>query len=212
MRVPLRFGDAIAETATAHALGFCDVTALPRVGIKGPAAAAWLAGTAGLPAPGEIYQALPIPGGGLVARVGGDEFLIEDGVRGNAVTHLDATLAEAPVPGLYRVPRQDAAVLLTGSNAPAALAEVCAVDFRKPQPRLVYTRVAGVSCGLHARTLAGLHAFQLWIPPSYGEYLFETLLQVVRDHGGGAIGMTILFPELGDPPGPRHPGERGASS
>ena len=40
-------------------------------------------------------------------------------------------------------------------------------------------------------------AFQIWCDPSYGPYLWETLLEIVREKGGGPVGMSSVFPELG---------------
>jgi len=58
-------GDASDRSAT---LGVCDLSALARVGVKGPGAAEWLAAR-GVPVPNEPKTWRPIDGGGLVARL-----------------------------------------------------------------------------------------------------------------------------------------------
>jgi hypothetical protein len=39
-------------------------------------------------------------------------------------------------------------------------------------------------------------AFRFWLDPSYGSYLWETLLEIVRDQGGDAIGFDALDPSF----------------
>ena len=98
--------------------------------------------------------------------------------------------------GAYRVVRQDASILLSGSRAAEVFLQTCGYDFRKPGDRLVMTRVAGVSCSILHRTINRLGTFQLWMDGSFGAYLWKTLLEIARELGGRPVGLACFFPEL----------------
>jgi sarcosine oxidase subunit gamma len=162
--------------------------------LKGPGAAALLR-ERGISVPDAIFQVEAVPGGGIVARTGGAEFFLEDGWRGNAVSGLWQALT-APRPGVYRVLRQDASMLLAGTKATELLAQTCSYDFRQPGPHLVMTRVAGVSCSILPRSIEGRIAFQLWVDGTYGAYLWHVLLKIAEELGGGMVGVRCFFPLL----------------
>src|SRR5262249_11243393 len=96
-------------------------------------------------------------------------------------------------PGVYRVLRQDASLLLSGSQATEVLLETCGYDFREASPKVVMTRVAVVSCSILPRTLNGFSVFQLWLDGTYGFYLWETLLPIVRELGGSPVGIACFL-------------------
>jgi sarcosine oxidase subunit gamma len=54
------------------------------------------------------------------------------------------------------------------------------------------TQMAGVSCAVLPRQLGAVRAWQLWADGTYGPYLWETLLQIVRELGGDAVGLSGL--------------------
>jgi sarcosine oxidase subunit gamma len=195
MPVALHFGKPEVEAPRIRTLALCDISAVPRMGLKGAGAAAWLKAQ-GLSAPEKIYDWLPTPDGGFVARTGGAEFFIESGLNGELTPKLLASLNTKPIPSVYRVIRQDAALVLIGQNSNAVLSETCGVDFSKPESRMVFTRVAGVSCSLLPFEVNGIPAFRIWFDNSYGRYLFETLLQIIRDLGGDVVGLETLFPGI----------------
>jgi sarcosine oxidase subunit gamma len=58
------------------------------------------------------------------------------------------------------------------------------------------TRVAGVSVSAHHRELNGIGAYELWADGTYGAYLWETLLEIARELGGDAVGLSAFFPGL----------------
>ena len=58
------------------------------------------------------------------------------------------------------------------------------------------TRVAGVSCMILPLQAEEAPAFRFWLDPSYGSYLWEALLEIVRDQGGDAIGLDALYPSF----------------
>ena len=57
------------------------------------------------------------------------------------------------------------------------------------------TRVALVSCAIFPTAIAGAPAFRIWFIPSYAVYLWRNLLQIVRDLGGDAVGVSSLTDE-----------------
>jgi sarcosine oxidase subunit gamma len=195
MPVALDYGDPRAEAERAKVLALCDVSAFPRITVKGPGASRWLEDQ-GLEVPAGIYNAGRAGRTDRIIRTGGAEFLIEDGVDGQTARRLISTQNER-VPDVYRIPRQDASYLLTGRDANDVLLETCGVDFSAREEKAVFSRVAGVSCALLAVEVHQIPAFQIWCDPSYGPYLWETLLEIVREKGGGPVGMSSVFPELG---------------
>lgn len=195
MPVALDYGDASAESERAKTLALCDVSALPRVTLKGPGAERWLR-EQGWEIPAAIYEISRVGRSDRIIRTGGTEFLVEDGVGGSTALGL-LTPGKGGTPGVYRIPRQDASFLLTGRDANDVLLETCGIDFSTRPPQAVYSRVAGVSCALLPVEPSGIPAFQVSCDGSYGVYLWETLLEIVREKGGSPVGMSSVFPDLG---------------
>lgn len=193
MPVALRLQDE--QPGWPGALGVCDLSFLPRTGLKGPGAAGWLSAR-GIPVPAEPNRWEPLPEGGLVARLARSEFLVEDGFRGGPVAGLAAQLAVGP--GVYPVPRQDCALALTGSALPELLVQTCNVDFAAQDPvaRMVtLTSMVGVSVTV-LRPPAGAHpVVRLWCDGTMGPYLWETLTGIARELGGGPVGLDSAFPD-----------------
>ena len=99
--------------------------------------------------------------------------------------------------GVYLVRRQDASFSLTGATSNSIWLETCGVDFRNPPDGVVLTRVAGVSCMVLPVQIERASAFRLWLDPSYGSYLWDAILEIVRDHGGDVIGLDASYPSFG---------------
>ena len=192
MKVPLRFKDAASETQLKAALSLCDLSCLPKVSVKGPASLAWLA-QAGILVPEIVYGRRSIEDGGLAIRTDRHEVFLEDSPSSHKVSEFERQLSSHPV-GVYRVRRQDASFQLTGVRSNAVVRETCGVDFGYPPDAVVMTRVAGVSCMVLPLQDQGTPAFRFWLDPSYGSYLWEALLEIVRDQGGDAIGLDTLIP------------------
>jgi len=194
MSVALSFQSSKPERLTRAELALCDLSCLPRASFKGPEAVSWLEGL-GIAVPETVYQYSVWNDGGLIMRTDGQEVLLEDGPEGQGIARL-TEYYEPARSGVYRVERQEAAFLLCGAKANDVLLETCGYNFQRPGDRLVMTRVAGVSCAVLPIELAGVPAFRLWLDCSYGIYLWEALYEIVRDHGGGAVGMSCIYPEL----------------
>ncbi len=117
-------GDWGCQGSLAACLGVADVSAAARWGCKGRGTAAWMEAL-GLSIPAEPNSWLPLQGGGLIARLGFTEYLVEGSAA--LISRLEATPRCA---GVYPVLRQDAALLLGGLRLDDLLRETCSVDFR----------------------------------------------------------------------------------
>ena len=172
------------QSAAVARLGLADVSLTARHGCKGPGAIAWLE-SLGLPIPPNTNSWLPLDGGGLIARLGFTEFLIE------GPDALIAPLVSAPrAAGVYPVLRQDAALILGGARLDELLRQTCNVNFRPldlaARP-VVLTSMVGVGVTVIPELRNGQPAVRIWCDGTYGHYLWETLLGIAVELGGGAV-------------------------
>ena len=173
-----------------------DNSHLYRFGFKGPRAAEWLHqhGIA-VPAMPNTWIALTGEGPALVARLGHTEFFIEYAQAEPAIKQLIEELA-TPLDGVYPVLREDRALVLRGDDLHDVLAQVCNVDFksvsRAGRP-VVMTMMAGIavlvipknekwgqSPSSDQQRLGTVPTCRIWCDPSFGDYLWSTLQDVVR--------------------------------
>lgn len=174
-----------------------DASCLPRMGVKGPQAEAWLR-DAGATVPADVNTWARPAEGVLVARLGRSEFFLEDGARGTMVERWRAALAAAP--GLYPVQRQDAALVLAGHRLNDLLVQTCNVNLKAYAPgdrAAVMTSMAGVSVLALWEELAVGPVLRVWCDGTLGPYLWETLLGIAREEGGAAVGLRKLFADAG---------------
>jgi len=189
--VALHFGDPGAESEFSRTLGLCDVSAWPKFGVKGKNAARWLIERY-IDVPDDIYDVRTLGNDGIIARIGPNEFLLEDGTTGTAVAALSEQL-ESAEGRVYRVERQEATFLLSGAKALEPVAQVCGVDLSKLLVRrLIYTRFAGVSVGVISAPVKGLPVYRIWVDSTYAEYLWENLSQISGELGGRIVGVGCL--------------------
>jgi sarcosine oxidase subunit gamma len=176
-------------------LGIVDLSFLPRCGLKGPRSVAWLEAQ-GIAVP-EMNSWAPLAGGGLVARLGKTEFLVEDASGGTRTHQLAAALATLPA-GVCPVLRQDAAFALTGAALDTLLRQTCNVNFKTldlKTRQLALTSMVGVPVVISPGEMAGQACYRLWCDGTYGGYLWQTLLDIAGELGGGAVGAGCLMPE-----------------
>jgi sarcosine oxidase subunit gamma len=198
-QVALRFGPAEEEAAAVRTLALADASALPKLGVKGPGAEAWLRGQE-VEVPPATYDTRPLAGGGLIARLGAGDFFLEGGPAGGLLPRLRERLAGAL--GVYPVERQDATFLLAGSRAPEVLAQVCSIDFATAPPRrLILTRSAGVNCGVLPEPRDELAVFRLWVDYTYAASFWESLAEIAEEVGGRVVGAACFYPGLLEPAG-----------
>jgi sarcosine oxidase subunit gamma len=184
------------DVDVARVVGVGDLSARHRCGYKGPDAAAWLA-EHGLPIPPQPNAWLQLASGGLIARLGRGEFLVEDAPGGTQCASLQRN---APPARVYPVLRQDAELVLTGPKAEELLLQTCSVDFAgldlAARPA-VLTSMVGVGVTVIAEpdaTMSSGHPwrYRIWCDGTFGAYLWQTLVEVARDLGGGPIGLEAL--------------------
>ena len=175
-------------------VGIGDASARRRTGFKGPGTAAWLQQQS-VPVPGQPNRWEPLPEGGLVARLGRTEFLIED-ARGDPTC---GRLEALPIPPrVYPVLRQDAELVLTGSRAGDLLLQTCSIDFAALDAAarpVVLTSMVGVGVTIAIEAHEAARRYRIWCDGTYAAYLWTTLVDVARDLSGGPIGLEAL--ELG---------------
>lgn len=175
-------------------LGICDRSFLTRWGVKGAGAAAWLV-SQGLPVPQRPNQWCSLPSDGLIARLGTTEFLIEDGLEKAIAPQLAQQMMNVP-PKVYPVLRQDVAIALTGRAVPDLLRQTCSVNFPAldltEQP-VVLTSMIGVSVVVIPGDRAGQPFYRIWCDGTFGVYLWQTLVTIAQDLGGGPVGAAYLY-------------------
>ncbi|MGB4811388.1 MAG: sarcosine oxidase subunit gamma [Methylophilaceae bacterium] len=190
METAVEFANASVEEARKKILGVADVSCLARYGVKGSNATKWLL---------EHEIAIPTNPNAwtlceqktLVLRLGSTEFLIEDQLGGSACQRL--TNDSARVENVYKVPRADAAFIVSGSEALNLLTELCSLDLREKSltaKDLVMTQVAGISAIVIRQTLNGEPVYRIWCDGTYGPYMWEVLLEIANELGGGPVGMS----------------------
>ncbi len=166
----------IARSAlTAHQnMRLEDRSLAPRFGCKGRGAADWLA-AAGLPLPARPNSWLALEGGGLIARLGVTEYLVE-----GAPALIDHLRARPRALGVYPVLREDAAFRLSGPAVADVLRQSCNVNFAAlplAEAPVVLTSMVGV--GVTAIPLES--ELLIWCDYTWGAYLVETLLDIAAE-------------------------------
>lgn len=171
-------------------LGMADLSFLNRFGVKGSGAVAWLE-QQNLPVPDQPNSWRSLSHGGLIARLGLTEFLIEDSVNSRIVPQLVQACQQLPT-NVYPMLRQDLAIALCGSAIQALLLQSCGVNFKAlslRQSPVVLTSIVGVS----ATVIPGESVYRIWCDGTYGAYLWETLLAIVKELGGGIVGCETVI-------------------
>ncbi len=150
--------------------------------VKGPSAAEWLRDQ-GVPIPDRTYDTNRPSAGDLVVRTGGDEFVIQSEREKGLADRIQEAYAGGD--GAWPYPHEAATFVLSGPHAPGVLLQTCSVNFAsEPIDRIVYTRVAGVSCAILPEPRETKTTYRLWVPASYATYLAEVLLEIIVDLAG----------------------------
>ncbi|MDR1646478.1 MAG: hypothetical protein LBR88_00325 [Zoogloeaceae bacterium] len=156
------------------AIVFADHSLKPRYGCKGKGAAEWLQGL-GLELPDAPNRWLPLPDGGLIARLGNTEFLID----GNAAI-IERLQGASPPAAVAVVLRQDAALEFSGPGLPELLLQTCNIDFATldlATSPVVLTRMTGID----VTVIPGASGYRLWCDGTYGAALLESLRAVAAE-------------------------------
>jgi sarcosine oxidase, subunit gamma len=196
MQVVASIGTPASEREKLQTIALADLSHLKRCGLKGPGAAAWLKSLAIGP-PAGINQWAPLGACSLVARLATSEFLLEDNLGQDYADRVRAQLGRG-VPGVTPVLRQDAEILIAGPRTNELLLQTCSFNFAAldlVSCPLVMTSIIGVSVLLIPGARHGAPFYQIWCDGTYGVYLWEHLLEIAGELGGGAVGLSALFPE-----------------
>ena len=149
-------------------------TDLVKLGVKGPGVAAWARAHA-IPLPAARYAVLPVGAAGVLARVGEGELILECLPEEPLWERWRTALAQVTT-GVYSLEQQSVTLELSGPRAPQVLAQSCALDLAaEPLERILYTRVAGVSCAVLPRVVSGRRGYRLWVDYSLAPWLWTTL-------------------------------------
>jgi sarcosine oxidase subunit gamma len=189
MDTAVEFASAAIEDARKKVLGVADVSCLSRYGVKGPNATQWLL-ERGIAIPTTPNSWTMCEQKTLVLRLGSSEFLIEDQLGGSASSRLNSDTAR--VASVYKVPRADAAFIVSGSEAINLFSELCSLDLREKSlaaKDLIMTQVAGISATVIRQTLNGESVYRIWCDGTYGPYMWEVLIEIATELGGGAVGL-----------------------
>jgi sarcosine oxidase, subunit gamma len=172
----------------APALGLADLSPVPRTGVKGPRALAWL-GEKGWPVPEANNRAVRSEDGHVIARLADGEALIlapTDG-DGRAVYDLEAAI---PGEGAWATPRRDSSCWfrLQGDAAVDCLQKLCGVDLREksfPVGSIAQTSVARLNCVVIRDPD---NAFHLLTDSASAIWFWDNLLDAMAEFDGGPVG------------------------
>jgi sarcosine oxidase subunit gamma len=199
--VAMEFGDPDGEAAAAKGLGLCDLSTLPRSGVKGWGALDWLRGQ-GMAIGADDNLAYPQGDGALVARLAASEALILATLDGGGpFAALDAAFTMETGVGAYPVPRAGANAwfLVSGGKAPALFAKLCGVDLRPgpfPNHAVAQTSIARLNGiiirdDLGAGLDAGLSslAYHLLADSASAAYLWAAVVDAMAEFEGRPVGL-----------------------
>ena len=179
------------DEVNAARLGIVDLSFLPRFGVKGAGAASWLT-TQSIPIPDRPNSWNALAEGGIIARLGMSEFLIED----SAISPQLTKACKSPPAKVYPVLRQDLAIALIGSQVNELLLQTCSFNFRAlsiAEHPVILTSIAGVNVTVIPKVCHGQPFYKVWCDVTFGAYLWETLSGIAIELGGGAIGVGTLL-------------------
>lgn len=198
MQVPIAMTDEIQKPSHIEKVALTDLSCLNRFGLKGAAAENWLR-EQGMPVPPAINQWAPIGQCSLIARLATSEFFIEDGSGADNFSSQMKDKLGRSQPGVTPVLRQDAEIAMAGPAAHELLAQTCSVNFAAldlAERQVVMTSMIGVSVLVIPVQWDGKPLFQIWCDPTFAPYLWEHLLEIAQELGGGAVGIAALYPNF----------------
>lgn len=172
-----------------------DLSPLHRWLLRGGEVSAWLSAH-DIPIPEQFFRVQDTADDSFVVRTGFMEFFLHDGPGGS----LQARLGDIPsnlVSGMRIFERDDLEIALGGTGAGRLISEFCALDLSNVERQFLLTRVAGVTAWVRVEGKGEQRCYRIGCDPSYGAYLFETLLEGVHECGGGLIGYADFYDSRG---------------
>ncbi|NIV18245.1 MAG: sarcosine oxidase [Woeseiaceae bacterium] len=186
------------ERSAASELGLCDLSTLPRWGVTGRGATAWLADR-GWEVPTRANRASWQANADVLARLSDDEYLL---LASGLLAGDEAPDGIPDAPGhasgpVYGLPRQDSHswFAVTGHRAPALLATVCGVDMRDAafgNGAVAQTSIARTSAIVLRADLGDTACYFVLGGSTSAEYLWDALAGALEAPGGAVIGIRAL--------------------
>jgi len=191
MNMAVQYASHDVEAARKQVLAVADVSCLIRYGIKGPQAIAWLQ-TRNIVVPPQANQWVFNDRTSLVLRLGNTEFLIEDQLDG--VTCAQLCSDNARVEQVYPVLRADAAFIVSGRASLELFSEISALDLSEKalaKHAVIMTQIAGISTTIIRMQLNNEPIYRIWCDGTYGVYLWQVLVEIAKELGGGPVGLGL---------------------
>lgn len=192
-----RYGEQ-EEHAQLHSCALIDLSNLPRMGLRGADAAAYLQAR-GFVLPGAPNQALRQADGGLVARLSQSEYLLLGSLYDMGARIAGEESAwQLDDSACYLLPRQDshAWLQLSGEHCAQVMAKLCGVDLR-PQAFAVgavaQTSAARINVIVINAGSAELPSLQILCDRASVQYFWEAVLDAMDEFGGRPVGIDALL-------------------
>ncbi|MDR0633850.1 MAG: hypothetical protein LBF91_02605 [Azoarcus sp.] len=190
--------DRHKETENLGECALADLTNLPRLGLRGPTAAQRLLAES-LPIPDAPNRLARAPSGETLLRLSRTEYLLLGSFadRGARVRALESELPQAGENGLYLLPRQDshAWFWLGGPRRADVMAKLCGVDLSPAAfagDAIAQTSVARLDAIVAGDGKPEPDAFHLLFDRPSAAYLWDALLDAMREFGGGPVGFATV--------------------
>lgn len=179
-----------SHTVNVTQLEIVDLSSIHRFGVKGAGAEAWLA-TQSIGVPDRPNSWSFLSKGGIIARLGNNEFLIED----RTIAPQLITACNFPPAKVYPVLRQDLAIALIGIKVNELLLQTSSFNFQAltlNENPVILTSMVGVNVTVIPGVLQEQPFYKIWCDGTFGAYLWETLSAIAFDLGGSAIDVKTL--------------------
>ena len=173
-------------------LALCDLSAMSRAGFKSAVVDSWCEAKCGIAAP-SINQGALTDKGLLIARLSGTEILMME----DRAAKGDFELMLQTVPAAYLLPRQDShhCFMLLGQHCAPLFSKLCAVDLRYhkfQRMQVAQTVMARVGVIVIRRDIEQTPAFYVLTDSSLAEYMWDSILDAMREFEGEVIGIGDL--------------------
>ena len=202
--VPDVVGASSARSFVPEQLALCDLSGLPRVGVKGAGAVDWLTAK-GFVVPANSNSALRQNDGVLLARLAPNEFLLL-GEESTSYSSIENLVQQDEFPSKttdqgkpFLVPRQHSQIWfrITGSKSVDMLAKLCAIDFRDSNfmmLQVAQTSVARLNAIILREDLgsSSSHGFHILADRGSAEYLWDCILDAGGEYAIQVVGLRLL--------------------
>lgn len=116
----------------------------------------------------------------FVARVGSADIIVQGATTSETLDVLSGALRESTE--VFEVPEQAATFRLSGPGAEGLWRQTCAVPLaNEPVDKIIYTRVAGVSCAVIPEDATGRRSYRIWVDYSYAKALWQSLADILAN-------------------------------